>query len=307
MIMEIVFWQMLTLFVIIVVGLICGRTRVLTESETKGISGLIINVFNPALVFSSVINNRGRVQDNMLQSITLIAIAMFAGLILIGIITAGLFSKERDEQIMYKLMLAFPNVGYIGIPLINSIYGPSATIYVAIFILLFNIVIYTYGIALLKGKTGKRFSSENLKSILNMGTISCLVTLLFFIFGIPVPEIVKTPITYLGNCATPLALMSVGFSLANAKFPDVFLDKRLYLFSAFKLLFLPAIGVLLLKLFSLPEQVIGISAIMFAMPTGNLPVILANRYDVNSDICSSAIIITTLLSVLTIPLIAGLI
>jgi hypothetical protein len=72
-------------------------------------------------------------------------------------------------------------------------------------------------------------------------------------------------------------------------------------------LFLPAIGVLLLKLFSLPEQVIGISAIMFAMPTGNLPVILANRYDVNSDICSSAIIITTLLSVLTIPLIAGLI
>ena len=127
MIMEIVFWQMLTLSIIIVVGLICGRTRVITESETKGISGLIINVFNPALVFSSVINNRGRVQDNMLQSITIIAIAMFAGLILIGIVTAGFFSKDKDQQIMYKLMLAFPNVGYIGIPLINSIYGPSAS------------------------------------------------------------------------------------------------------------------------------------------------------------------------------------
>jgi predicted permease len=95
-------------------------------------------------------------------------------------------------------MLAFPNVGYIGIPLINSIYGPSATIYVAIFILLFNIVIYTYGIALLKGKTGKRFSSENLKSILNMGTISCLVTLLFLFLEFPYRRLWKTPITFWG-------------------------------------------------------------------------------------------------------------
>jgi hypothetical protein len=99
--------------------------------------------------------------------------------------------------------------------------------------------------------------------------------------------------------------MSVGFSLANAKFPDVFLDKRLYLFSAFKLLLLPAIGVLLLKLFSLPSR-LSVSAQYVCHADRNLPVILANRYDVNSDICSSVLLSQRSVG-LTIPLIAGLI
>ena len=172
---------------------------------------------------------------------------------------------------------------------------------------IYNILIYTYGIAVLQGDAGKKLSFSNLKNILNMGTLSCCITLLVFSFKIPINPVVQTTVTYLGNVATPLSMMTIGFSLGRANIFTIFNDKRLYLFTFIKLIIIPTIGVLILGRLNLPVQVLGVSAVMLSMPIGNLPVMLANQYGVNSESCAKGIIITTLFSVITVPLIMSLV
>ncbi|SEV92591.1 AEC family transporter [[Clostridium] fimetarium] len=301
------FSQMLIFFSLIMVGVACSRKNLVNEENAHSISKLIVNVFNPAIIFSSVLGNSQNKEGDFISLIVLIAIIMFSTFIILGSIGSRFFTKDKDEIKIYKLMTVFSNVGFIGIPLVDSLYGSSAIIYVAIFILIYNILIYTYGISILQGEAGKRLSLTNLKNILNMGTLSCCITLFVFCFHISIHPVVQTTVTYLGNVATPLSMMSIGFSLGRANIFSVFNDKKLYLFSFIKLIIIPVIGVLILKRFNLPEQVLGVSAVMLSMPIGNLPVMLANQYGVNSENCAKGIIITTLFSVITVPLIMGLV
>lgn len=302
-----VFYQMLVLFLLIIIGFLCYRARVVNEYNSKCISGLIVHIFNPALIFSSVLSNSQKGAAAHIGLITLIAICMFAFLIAIGSFTSKLFAKEREEICIYRLMTVFSNLGFIGIPLVNSIYGSSALIYVAIFILIYNILLYTYGISVVNGKRTKIFSRTAIKQFFNAGTLSCFMTLLVFCFHLPVHPILQTSISYLGNVATPLAMMSIGISLGQSDLLSILTNKKLYLFSFMKLLVIPAAGVFILKLLHIPAQVLGVSVIMLATPIGNMPVLLANQYGLNGESCSKGIVLTTLLSVITIPLIVSMI
>ena len=111
------------------------------------------------------------------------------------------------------MIFVFSNLGFIGIPVVQSIFGKGALIYVAIFILEYNILLYTYGYLLVMPPDSK-FHPESLKSLLNMGTLSCLLALLIFVCHIQLPYILGTTITYLGNVATPLALIVIGISIS---------------------------------------------------------------------------------------------
>jgi len=302
-----VFSQMLIFFALIMVGVACSKKKLVSEENAHGISKLIVNIFNPAIIFSSVLGNSQNKEGNFIFLIVVIAGVMFSTFIIIGSIGSKFLTKDKDEIKVYKLMTVFSNVGFIGIPLVDSLYGSSAVFYVAIFILIYNILIYTYGISVLQGETGKKISFASLKNVLNMGTLACCITLLVFCFSIPIHPVVQTTVTYLGNVATPLSMMSIGFSLGRANIFSIFNDKRLYLFTLIKLIIIPAIGVLILRRLNLPEQVLGVSAVMLSMPIGNLPVMLANQYGINSEICAKGIIITTLFSVITVPLIMSLV
>ena len=302
-----VFSQMLIFFALIMVGVACSKKKLVSEENAHGISKLIVNIFNPAIIFSSVLGNSQNKEGNFIFLIVVIAGVMFSTFIIIGGIGSRFFTKDKDEIKVYKLMTVFSNVGFIGIPLVDSLYGSSAVFYVAIFILIYNILIYTYGISVLQGETGKKISFSSLKNVLNMGTLACCITLLVFCFNIPIHPVVQTTVTYLGNVATPLSMMSIGFSLGRANIFSIFNDKRLYLFTFIKLIIIPAIGVLILRRLNLPVQVLGVSAVMLSMPIGNLPVMLANQYGINSEICAKGIIITTLFSVITVPLIMSLV
>lgn len=302
-----VFSQMLIFFSLIMVGVICKRKGIVNESSAHSISKLIVNVFNPAIIFSSVLNNTQNKEGNYIGIIAVIATVMFLSFILFGSIISRFFSADEDERKIYKLMTVYSNVGFMGIPLVDALFGNSAVIYVAIFILIYNILIYTHGVSVLQGSEKKKFSVDNLKNVLNMGTFSCCVTLIVFTFHIPVHPVLESAVSYLGNVATPVSMMTIGFILGGANVLSVFNDRKLYMFSFIKLIVIPVIGVFILKKLELPDQVAGISAVMLSMPIGNLPVMLANQYGINSESCARGIIITTLLSVITVPLIMGLV
>lgn len=293
-----VFFQMLALLIMIGTGYFMTKTGMMDEHTNSQMSKMIVNVFNPLLMLSSAANSAGLIPLRTMGTVAFIAVGMFAIFILVGMLLSPHFDKEKEQRKIFQMMFVFSNLGFIGIPVVSSILGEEYIVYVTEFLLIYTIVFYTYGIALMDGK----FSRSSLKSMVNPGTIFGLAAILIIILGIQLPDFVKTAITYLGNVTSPMALVAVGFTLAHSDLKKIFGQPRLYLFSAIKLLILPLLMLPLLKLVTGDIELISVCIVMFGMPIGNMPLILGNQKGIDGSTCSAAIILTTLLCVFTIPI-----
>ncbi len=298
-----VFFQMLALLIMIGAGYFMARKGMMDEHTNAQMSRMIVSVFNPMLILSSAAGSAGLVSPETIATVGLIALGMFGIFIAAGMILSPFFDKAPDQRKIFQMMFVFSNLGFIGIPVVSSILGAAYVVYVTEFLLIYTIVFYTYGVALMDGK----FSASSVKSMLNPGTISGLAALLIIICNIQLPDFIKTAITYLGNVTSPMALVAVGFTLAHSDLKRIFCQPRLYVFSAVKLLALPLAMLPLLRLVTDDTAILSVCMIMFGMPIGNMPLILGTQKGIDGATCSAAIILTTLLCVLTIPVLMAVV
>lgn len=292
-----VFFQMLALLIMIGAGYFMAKKGMMDSHTNTQMSKMIVNVFNPMLILSSAANSAGLVSLDTIGLVGIIALGMFAVFIAAGMVLSPFFDRTPEQRKIFQEMFVFSNLGFIGIPVVSSILGEEYVVYVTEFLLIYTIVFYTYGVALMDGK----FSLSSLKSMLNPGTVSGLTALLIIICGIQLPDFIKTAITYLGNVTSPMALVAVGFTLAHSDLKKIFCQPRLYVFSAIKLLALPLVLLPLLKLVTGDNALISVCMVMFGMPIGNMPLILGTQKGMDGSTCSAAIILTTILCVFTIP------
>lgn len=293
-----IFFQMLSLLLMIAAGWLATKTKLLDAHTNARFSPLIVNLFNPLLILTSAASAAGQISSQTLGLLAVISLGMFLFLILAGMVLTPLFEKDREQRKIYQLMFVFSNLGFIGIPVVSSILGSEYVVYVTIFILVYNVVFYTYGIACMEG----HISRDSLRSLLNPGNLCCLLALFIVLLKIQLPDFVLTAMQYLGNVTTPLALMSVGYSLANGDLRAIFGRPKLYLFSAVKLLVLPWILGILLRQVTQDPVLLPVCMVLFGMPVGNMPLMLANQKGIEARDCSALIILTTLLCVITIPI-----
>ncbi len=293
-----VFFQMSALFIMIGAGYLITKKGMMDEHTNNQMSDLIVQIFNPLLVLSSAANSVGQVSPDTVILAGCIAIGMFLVFIVAGMIISPFFEKDRMQRKMMQLMFVFSNVGFIGIPVISSIFGTEYVIYVSEFMLVYTLVFYTYGIALMDGK----LTAASCRAMINPGTLSGIAALGIILFDIRLPEFIKTAITYLGNITSPMALLAVGFALAGSKIRKIFGQPRLYVFSMIKLLLLPLLLLPVIRLVIKDPQLRAVCLVMFGMPVGNMPLILGNQRGLDVTVCSAAIILSTILCVLTVPL-----
>lgn len=298
-----VFFQMLSLLIMIGAGYFMARKGMMDEHTNAQMSKMIVNVFNPMLMISSAASSVGLIPLSAIGLVGLIAVGMFAFLIVAGMILSPLFEKRPDQKKIFQMMFVFSNLGFIGIPVVGSILGTEYVVYVTEFLLIYTIVFYTYGVALMDGK----FSAASLKAMVNPGLISGVVALLIIVLNVPLPGFLMTAVTYLGNVTSPMALVAVGFALAHTDPKRIFCQPKLYVFSAVKLLALPLLMLPLLRLVTDDSALISVCMVMFGMPIGNMPLILGNQKGIDGSTCSAAIILTTVLCVLTIPVLLTLV
>lgn len=292
-----VFFQMLALLIMIGAGYFMAKKDMLDSHTNTQMSKMIVNVFNPMLILASAANSAGQVSLGTIGLVGIIALGMFAVFIAVGMVLSPFFDKSPRQRKIFQEMFVFSNLGFIGIPVVSSILGEEYVVYVTEFLLIYTIVFYTYGVALMDGK----FSLSSLKSMINPGTVSGFTALLIIVCGIQLPGFLKTAITYLGNVTSPMALVAVGFTLAHSDLRKIFCQPRLYVFSAVKLLLLPLALLPLLKLVTGDGALISVCMVMFGMPIGNMPLILGTQKGIDGSTCSAAIILTTILCVFTIP------
>lgn len=305
---TVVLQQMVIIFILIGIGMILFRRSLLSEEGSKQISGLIINVTNPALLICSALDDGPKASLRELGIALAAYSAVFAILIVVGFLIPYLLCIPKKLHYTYQMLTIFGNVGFIGIPLASAVLGSESLIFVSIFNLLFNLLIYTLGISLLQRAAGGQTEGSSavsaggrLKKLVNAGTISAALTVIFYLGNFPVPTILSSALSYTGRATTLLSMLVLGVSVAQMAPREIFSHPKLYLFTLLRQILVPIGCILLMRGFIDSKLILNTMLLMVAVPAANMPLMLAKQLDMETGSISQGIILTTVLSLVTVP------
>lgn len=300
--------QMIILFVLMLIGLICRKRGIMTDEGSRVISGIVVNVANPALIISASINKESVIKGSDLIFIAILSVTMYIILVLFSKLLVKLLRLPDQEQNMYCVMTVFSNIGFMGFPLIMAAYGSDALLYASFFIIPYNVLIYTWGIAAMK--TNEESEKETKKiawnRVFNIGVIACIITIVIYLTQIKVPVMIESIVTYLSGLTAPLSMLVIGDSISKMDLKKLFLEKKLLLFSIVKQLVIPLLGVWVLSLLGIDLMMKSVCMVMLATPVGSMTAMLAQQYDGDYELASKGVALTTILSVATMPIVAML-
>ena len=254
-----------------------GITKIATDA-----ADLIYELSQPVIASGM---NPETLENKAALLVTLaVALIFFAIMFVIAELIPRLLRADREDYGSYQVMTIFANIGFMGYPLLDAMYGGEAVIHAAIFNLLYSVLIYTYGIN--RMKTSGQREKLNWKQLMNVGVISCLIAVTLYISNLPVPMVFKDTATRIGAVTGPLSMLVIGDSLAQIRLKDLFTDVRLLLFSVVKLLLMPALLLWGLRFFITDPMFLGVCLVMTATPVGSMTVMLAQQYDGGADHCA---------------------
>lgn len=309
---TVVLQQMVIIFILIGIGMILYRSKMLSEETSKQISGIIINVTNPALLICSAFDDGPKVSLRELSIAFVSYAAVFALLIVIGFLIPCLLRVPKRLHYTYQMLTIFGNVGFIGIPLASAVLGSESLIFVSIFNLLFNLLIYTFGMSMLQRAAAGQAAdadaiprhnstSGRLQKLVNAGTISAVFTIVFYLGDFHVPVVISSTLSYTGRATTLLSMLVLGVSVAQMAPKDIFSHPRLYLFTLLRQILVPIGCVLLLRGLIDNKLILNTMLLMVAVPAANMPLMIAKQMDMDTESISQGIILTTVLSLVTVP------
>lgn len=294
---------MLILFAMALCGYVAVRKGWLGKTGRRQFSSLIVHLFNPCLILSSISSYDSGAPRDLVRQNLLLLLLVYGLLIGAGFLYVKIRRFSTKKASLYHLAIAFNNVGFMGLPLVRGVLGDEYAIFVVFYMLAFNIVVYTFGIYL-AGKfsdSGARFS---LRRILSTGTFAAVAAIAIFLFNIRFPAPVRTFLSYMGDLTIPLSMIIIGASLATQDLRKIFSDVHNYIFTAVKMVLIPLLGILLMRYLPFDRNVRTIALIMLCMPTANFVGMLADEYGGDSERASALIAMTTITSVVTVPLLS---
>jgi predicted permease len=298
--------QSLTLFLYLAIGFVCAKSGVLKQDQTRGISRLLVNVTLPALIFVSMLKPYDPALLPQIFSLIGISFAVYGLCIALGF---GIFSALKTDERkagVYRFGIAFSNVGFMGYPVIEALFGKESLFAAAIYNIAFQVLTFSVGILMLKPRN--RESSIRIRNlVLNPNIIAAGLGLAFFFLRLSLPVQLTGALGRLGDVTTPLSMIFIGATLSRASFGQVFLDWKIWLVSAFRALILPVGLYFCLKpLSSFMPFPIEIPVMIAAMPVAANAAILAEEYGADPETASALITLSTLICMVAIPILARL-
>lgn len=290
--------QIVIMLIMMLVGYISYKLKIIDTAGNKILSNVLLVLITPILIFTSY--QRDFTKDlfqGLMLSFAMAAVTHIIGIIIVYII---LRNKTNPNLAIERFSSIFSNCGFMGIPLANGIYGSEGVFYVTAYMTIFNILIWTFGVNMMTDNTNWK---SMLKALVSPTIITIFVGLICFLLQIRIPKLAYDALYSVGSMNTPLAMMIAGISIGNANLRRLFGNLRIYLVAFIKLLLIPIILVVLYTRFSITDSVIAVAVLAAACPTASTGTLFSLRFDKNAVYASELFVVTTLLSVVSIPFI----
>ena len=293
---------MMTLFALVVVGYLAGKLGYLGGDFDRQLSRLVINITCPALILSSAMT--GELPDRrFILPLLLISVITYIVLAIIAFLLPRYLTHRKEDEGAIGFALMFGNVGFMGYPVVASIFGHEAVFYAAVLNVVNTFAVFTIGTILITGKgevEGERFQKKVLYSTPMLAAYLTMAIVAFEIDNIP--EAISQPLTMLGNITVPAALLIIGSSMSQLPLRALMGNITVYATALFRLAILPIVVYYLCLLMGFSRFVVNINTVVIAMPVATYGTILCLKHQKDTTFITEVTFITTLLSMLTIPL-----
>jgi malate permease and related proteins len=292
-----VFTQVMILFVLIAVGYIARKAKLVDDNGLRQMTNILLIIVMPTVIISAFQTPFDR---ELLQGLLIVFAVSLVAHVLGALIARMLFRKVPEAQAkVLRFAVVFSNCGFFTIPLLNAVLGSRGVFYGSAYIAVFNIVTWTYGVLLMTG----RKSEINIKrALINPGTIGLLIGLPLFVLKISLPEVLQTVVKLLASTNTPLAMLVIGGQMAVVPMLLIFKNRQVFIASFFRLIIIPGIIMLILHLFPFGRELILSCILPAAAPTAAATALFATKHDQDTAIATTIIAFSTLFAIVTIPL-----
>jgi predicted permease len=295
---NIVIKQILSLFLIIIVGFYGRKKNIIDETLTKGFSKLLIEITTPLLIISSFSFSANASMEGNIIKAFIYSLAIF--IITPLFIKILLIKVDKRKRNILQFAMVFSNCGFMGFPIAESVFGQEGVIYASIFNLFFSFFVWTYGVMLF---TEAHDVKEIKKVFKNPGIIAVFIGIFLMVFSIKIPVVLLGTMKMVGGLTTPISMLIIGSLLATTNFKLAFQDISLYYGTIIKLLIIPGVLYLIAAIFHETSIVIKCLILMQAMPAGAMTTIFAENFDKEKEYAVMIVSFSTAISILTIPFI----
>ncbi|MDF2673635.1 MAG: family transporter [Clostridiales bacterium] len=294
--------QIVVLFLIMIIGFFARRKNIINNEVNKGLTEFLLNISLPFLIITSFNFDFsiGKLQKSV--GILFYSLCIFIISYFIGRVLYAKYPKDIKSVLIFSAM--FSNCGFMGFPIVESIYGKEGVFYAAIFNMPFNILIWTVGISLY---SGKKDLSTIKKALLNPGTLAVYIGLFIFLFSIKIPGPVFKTLEMVGGMTSPLSMIVIGAMLGGMNVKEVFSSFSAYYSTFVRLILVPFVVFVILKLIGARGMDLGVLVLISAMPIAANTAIMSEKHGGDSGLASKCIFISTVLSTITIPIVIMLI
>lgn len=282
----------------IAAGYLANKLGYLGGEVDRKLTKVILNITMPAMTLGAVATSAElpgtRELINLLEGV-----AVFYGMaLLLAMLLPRLIGGTKAQQSVWRFALSFPNVGFIGIPVVTAFFGPEAVIYAVIVMLPFNVLSYALGPVMLSGG----FRNFSFRKLFTPAVVASVAALVMTLFRLRPPIQVGECLNIVGDITAPLSLMVIGSILAGLPIGRVFASPRLWALTALRLIVLPVLLRLLLQPLGMEELALSVAIVEMAMPVAANGSMLCMEYGGDMDTMAQATFLTTLLSMVTVPL-----
>ena len=295
---------MVVLFLMLATGFVARKAGIIDDIASKRLSKLIVCVGQPMMIINALIKmeySSAKAQEGLIILAVGMALHIFMS---ICAFFGAKAVKNIDEKKITEFSIIFANAGFIGFPILKSIFGDTGEFWGSFYVVAFNIFVWTWGMVILsRGRDDIRMTPR--KVLLNYGTIPCAIGLILYFLTqwIEIPEFVVSYTGFLSNLCTPISVLIVGALIAKQTPKQIFADPKIYYVCFFRLILIPVVVCLIEKALGLPSYIILFSAAVSAMPCATNITMFAELYEIAPGYASLTVGVSSLFTVITLPLV----
>ncbi len=294
--------QVAVLFILIALGFISGKAGLINKTGAKYLTDVVLYLATRCIMIQSF--QKVEFGSDTILNLGICALcAVLIQTLSIVLCRAVFRNKEESRRIVLRFAAVFSNCGFMSLPLQNALLGAKGVFYGTVFVAVFNILVWSYGLVDMSGDK----ADFNIKKILlNPGVLGALAAVMLFLLRIRLPEIILSPIEYIAALNTPLPMLVIGFYLTKYNFKKSAGDMGIYAVSAFRLILIPCLSLFIMKLFSVDPYILTACTIAASAPVAATTTMFATKFNRDVELSVGLVSTTTLLSIITMPVIIAL-